>query len=184
MLWSILFLHEKLNLGGMLGIGMIVCGMVVIGLSHLLQNRGSPLHVRGVMIALAVAIVISLYTLVDGKAVKNSSPLSYGLTMFVGVPFLTTAYNLRRYGWKQFAAAWDGPRLPLILTAILGVAAYLLALWAYTFAPLSYSGAIREVSVVIGAFLGWQFLQEKMGGTRLLGSIVIFVGILTIALFG
>lgn len=183
-LWSILFLHEKLNLGGMLGIGMIVCGMVVIGLSHLLQNRGSQLHVRGIMIALAVAIVISLYTLVDGKAVRNGSPLSYGLTMFVGVPLLTTTYNLRRYGWKQFTAAWDGTRLPLILTAILGIAAYLLALWAYTLAPLSYSGAIREVSVVIGAFLGWQFLKEKMGGTRLLGSIVIFVGILTIALFG
>jgi uncharacterized membrane protein len=60
----------------------------------------------------------------------------------------------------------------------------LLALLAYTFAPLSYSGAIREVSVVIGAFLGWQFLDEKMGGTRLIGSGVIFVGILVIAIFG
>jgi len=104
--------------------------------------------------------------------------------MFASVPILTTSYNLHRYGWKQFVAAWNGPRLPLILTAILGVAAYLLALIAYSFAPLSYSGAIREVSVVIGAFLGWQFLQEEMGTTRVLGSIVIFVGILITALFG
>ena len=63
------------------------------------------------------------------------------------------------------------------------MAAYLLALIAYSFAPLSYSGAIREVSVVIGAVLGWLFLEEPMGGTRLLGSTVIFAGILTIALF-
>jgi uncharacterized membrane protein len=62
------------------------------------------------------------------------------------------------------------------------VIAYLLALIAYSFAPLSYSGAIREVSVVIGAFLGWQFLEEPMGGTRVLGSMLIFAGILTIAL--
>jgi uncharacterized membrane protein len=48
---------------------------------------------------------------------------------------------------------------------------------------LSYSGAIREVSVVIGAFLGWIFLDEPMGSTRLIGSVVIFAGILTIALF-
>jgi drug/metabolite transporter (DMT)-like permease len=68
--------------------------------------------------------------------------------------------------------------------AILGVVAYLLALLAYTFAPLSYSGAIREVSVVVGAFLGWQFLQERMGGMRVLGSVVIFAGILIIAIFG
>jgi drug/metabolite transporter (DMT)-like permease len=64
------------------------------------------------------------------------------------------------------------------------VIAYLLTLVAYTFAPLSYSGAIREVSVVIGAFLGWQFLEEQMGRTRLLGSLVIFAGILIIAIFG
>ena len=62
--------------------------------------------------------------------------------------------------------------------------AYLLALSAYTFAPLSYSGAIREVSVVIGAFLGWRFLEEKMGALRVLGSIVIFVGVLITAMFG
>jgi len=184
MLWSVLFLHEKLTAGGVLGIGMIVCGMVIIGATSLIQNRGSKLHLKGVFVALAVALIISLYTLIDGTAVKNGPPLPYALTMFIFVPVLTTTYNLRRYGWKQFAAAWQGPRIPLILAAVLGVVAYLLALIAYTFAPLSYSGAIREVSVVIGAFLGWQFLEEKMGSTRLLGSIVIFAGILVIAVFG
>jgi drug/metabolite transporter (DMT)-like permease len=183
-LWSVLFLQEKLNLAGILGIGMIVSGMVMIGVTNLVQKRGSRPHLKGVMVALAVALIISLYTLVDGTAVKRGPALPYGLVVFLSVPFLTTVYNLRRYSWKQFAAVWNGPRLDLMLAATLGVAAYLLALLAYTFAPLSYSGAIREVSVVIGAFLGWQFLQEKMGGIRLCGSIFIFVGILTIALFG
>jgi drug/metabolite transporter (DMT)-like permease len=184
MVWSVLLLHERLTPGGILGVSMIVCGMVIIGATSLIQHRGSKLHLRGIFAALGVALVISLYTLIDGTAVKHGPALPYALTMFIFVPGLTTAYILRRYGWRQFAAAWQGPRLPLILAAILGVVAYLLALIAYTFAPLSYSGAIREVSVVIGAFLGWQFLDESMGGTRLLGSLVIFVGILIIALFG
>jgi drug/metabolite transporter (DMT)-like permease len=38
--------------------------------------------------------------------------------------------------------------------------------------------------VVFGAFAGWWFLKEKMGGVRLLGAIVIFAGILVIAIFG
>lgn len=184
MLWSVLFLDEYPTPGGLLGVGMIVTGMVIIGATSLLQSRGSRLHVKGVMVALAVALIISLYTLIDGTAVKNGPALPYALTMFMFVPVLTTTYNIRRFGWKQFAAAWKGPRLPLILAAALGVVAYLLALIAYSFAPLSYSGAIREVSVVIGAFLGWQFLDEQMGGTRLAGAIVIFAGILVIALFG
>ena len=74
--------------------------------------------------------------------------------------------------------------LILLVAAVLGVVAYLLALFAYTIAPVSYSGAIREMSVMIGAFLGWQFLGEQMGGTRVAGAIIIFAGILTIALFG
>ncbi len=184
MVWSILFLHETLTPGGILGIGMIVAGMVIIGATSLLQNRGSRLHLKGVLVALSVALIISLYTLIDGTAVKNGPPLPYALTMFMLVPFITTTYNLRRFGWKHFAAAWNGPRLPLLLAAVLGVVAYLLALIAYTFAPLSYSGSIREVSVVIGAFLGWRFLNEQMGGRRVLGAAVIFAGILTIALFG
>jgi drug/metabolite transporter (DMT)-like permease len=184
MLWSVLFLDEQLTPGGILGVSLIVLGMIIIGATSLIQNRGSRLHIRGVLVALAVALIISLYTLIDGTAVKNGPPLPYALTMFMFVPIFTTAYNVRRFGWRQFASAWRGPRIPLILAAVLGVVAYLLALIAYSFAPLSYSGAIREVSVVIGAFFGWRFLEEKMGGTRVLGSATIFLGILVIALLG
>ena len=184
MLWSILFLHETLTPGGMLGIGMIVTGMIIIGATSLIQNRGSRLHLKGVLVALSVALIISLYTLIDGTAVKNGPPLPYALTMFMLVPFVTTTYNVRRFGWKHFAAAWNGPRLPILIAAVLGVVAYLLALIAYTFAPLSYSGAIREVSAVIGAFLGWRFLKEEMGGVRVVGAAIVFAGVMVIAVFG
>jgi drug/metabolite transporter (DMT)-like permease len=184
MLWSVLFLHERLTNGGRLGVGMIVCGMIIIGATSLIQNNGSKLHMKGILLALGVALLISLYTFVDGTAVKQTPPLPYALTMFMLVPIPTTIFNIRRYGWTRFASAWNGSRATLIFAGILGIVSYLIALYAYTIAPLSYSGAIREVSVVIGAFLGWQFLGEKMGGTRVLGSIVIFVGILVIALFG
>jgi len=184
MLWSILFLHEDLTPGGMIGVGLIVCGMIVIGTTSLLQARGSRIQLKGILTALTVALIISLYTLIDGTAVKNGSPLSYALTMFMLVPTVTTTYNVRRFGWKRFVSAWNGPRIPLIFAAILGVVAYLLALIAYTIAPVSYSGAIREMSVVIGAFLGWQFLGERMGCMRVVGAIIIFAGILTITIFG
>jgi drug/metabolite transporter (DMT)-like permease len=64
------------------------------------------------------------------------------------------------------------------------VVAYLFALFANRIAPVSYSGAIREVSVVIGALLGWRLLGEKMGGMRVVGAVVIFAGILVITIFG
>jgi drug/metabolite transporter (DMT)-like permease len=183
-LWAALFLREKPTLGGFLGIAMIVCGIVVIGATSLLQNHEGKPHLKGIAIALTVAFIISVYTLLDGFAVKHGPSLPYALSMFTLVPVLTTPFIVRHYGWKHLVEAWVGGRLRLIALGLLGVVAYAIALFAYSFAPLNYSEAIREVSVVIGAFAGWRFLGEKMGGYRVLGSVVIFAGILLIGIYG
>jgi len=183
-LWAALFLREKPTLGGFFGIALIICGIVVIGATSLLQNHENKPHLKGIAIALTVAFIISVYTLVDGFAVKHGPSLPYALSMFVVVPVMTTPFILRRYGWKHLAGAWVEGRLRLIALGLLGVVAYAIALFAYSFAPLNYSEAIREVSVVIGAFAGWRFLGEKMGGYRVLGAAVIFGGILLIAIYG
>jgi drug/metabolite transporter (DMT)-like permease len=183
-LWSAIFLHEKLTAGGYIGLAMVTGGMVVIGATTLIQSTGEKPHLRGILTALSVAFIISIYTLVDGTAVKNGQALPYGLFMFSMTPFVTTPYLVQKFGWYRFADSWRKNRGYLLLGGVLGLVAYMMALFAYTFAPLSYSGAIREVSVVIGAFLGWQFLKEEMGGVRVIGSAIVFAGVMVIAIFG
>lgn len=183
-LWSAIFLHERLTVGGYIGMTLITGGIVVIGATTLLQNRSEKPHLRGILTALSVALIISIYTFIDGTAVKSGPALPYGLFMFVMVPFVTTPYLTRRSGWAPFAQAWRKNRGYLLLGGALGLVAYMLALFAYTFAPLSYSGAIREVSAVIGALLGWRFLKEQLGGIRVIGSVIVFVGVMVIAFFG
>jgi drug/metabolite transporter (DMT)-like permease len=100
------------------------------------------------------------------------------------IPFATTPYIARRYGITRFIEVWNKNRGYLLLGGVLGLVAYMLALFAYTFAPLSYSGAIREVSAVIGAFLGWRFLKEELGGVRVAGAAIVFTGVMVIAIFG
>ena len=183
-LWSAIFLREQLTAGGYIGLAMITGGMIVIGATTLIQSNGEKPHLRGILIALSVALIISIYTFIDGTAVKNGPALPYGLSMFVMVPFVTTPYLTRKYGWSHFADMWNQKRGYLLLGGVLGLVAYMLALFAYTFAPLSYSGAIREVSAVIGAFIGWRFLKEEMGGVRVAGSVIVFAGVMVIAIFG
>jgi drug/metabolite transporter (DMT)-like permease len=184
--WAAIILSEIPTLGGSVGILLIIVGLVIFGATSLFQNHENKPHVRGIMLALGVAFIISVYTIVDGTAVKQEpdAALSYALSMFALVPLLTTPVVVRRFGWGVFAEAWREQRWRLVLGGVLGVVAYTTALFAYSFAPLNYSEAIREVSVVIGAFFGWRFLGEKMGGYRLVGAMVIFAGILMIALFG
>lgn len=185
-IWAALFLLEIPTAGGLIGIALIILGLVVIGVTSLINNHENKPHLKGILLALGVAVIISVYTIVDGIAVKQqpNASLSYALSMFALVPLMTTPLVIRKYGWSAYALAWREQRYRLLLGGVLGVIAYTTALFAYSFAPLNYSEAIREVSVVIGAFFGWKFIGEKMGGYRLLGASVIFAGILLIALFG
>jgi drug/metabolite transporter (DMT)-like permease len=188
LLWAALFLKEIPSFGGFIGIALIVCGLAIIGATSLFQNGTSRLAVRpqfrGIVIALSVAFVISLYTLVDGFAVKRGPALPFGLMLFLIMPFLTTPLILRSYGWASWLAAWREQPWQLVLVGVLGIVAYLFALLAYSIAPVNYSEAIREVSVVMGAFAGWYFLGEKMGKIRIWGAVAIFAGIVLIAVFG
>ncbi len=184
LLWSLLFLHEKLTGWGLVGLVLIISGLVLTGASSLIQNRKNIPNIKGIAAALATAFFISVYTFVDGIAVKRTPALPYGLLMFSLIPIWSTPFVLRNYGWSQVVGEWKVQPGRFLVTGFLGVVAYLIALYAYSFAPISYSGAIREVSVVLGALAGWRFLGEKLGSVRVIGAFVIFAGILTIALFG
>jgi len=183
-IWTALFLGEIPTTGGLIGILLVVFGLATIGATGLFTHHATKPQFRGVAIALSIALVISIYTLVDGYAVKNAPALNYGLSLFVLIPFLTTPMIIRHYGWNRMFESLRKQPTRLILVGVLGVVAYLFALLAYSIAPVNYSEAIREVSVVIGAFAGWYCLGERMGKFRLLGAMVIFGGILLIAIYG
>ena len=141
-------------------------------------------HLRGIVIALSIAVVISVYSAIDGAAVKHTPTFPYATIIFFLAPIFMTPFMLSQYRWDALKAEFLIDQWRIILIGVLIVSAYLLALLAYSLAPVSYSGAVREVSVVIGAFAGWRFLGEELGRVRLFGALVIFAGILIIAMYG
>ena len=184
LLWSLLFLHEKITGWGLLGLALIISGLILTGTSSLIQNWTNLPNIKGILAALLTAFFISVYTFVDGIAVKRGPALPYGLLMFALIPVWSTPFVLRSFGWTQVVGEWKAQPVRFLIAGFLGVLAYLIALYAYSFAPISYSGAIREVSVVLGALAGWRFLGENLGSVRVVGAIIIFSGILIVALLG
>jgi drug/metabolite transporter (DMT)-like permease len=183
-IWSILFLGEKLTLGGGLGLGLIILGLFVVGGGNLFQGQRETPHLRGVLLALLLAVLISIYSTIDGYAVRQTPAISYAVFIFLLPPLLTAPFVYHRYGWQVLKFDLAKYRIRIVSIGLLAVSAYMIVLAAFSIAPVSYSGAIREVSVVIGAVAGWRFLGERLGGWRLGGSIIIFCGILVIAFFG
>ncbi|MCC6300453.1 MAG: EamA family transporter [Anaerolineales bacterium] len=182
--WSLLFLRETLTPGGGVGLVLIVGGLLIIGVNALTQAHVTRVHFKGVAVAVFIAFLISIYSTIDGSAVKNGYAMPYVMTLFALVPFVISPFIFRQYNWARVkdALAKEPVRVPL--AGVLGVLAYLMAVFAFSIAPLSYAGAVREISVVFGALAGWRLLKEKMGGVRVFGAFVIFAGVLMIALFG
>ena len=181
--WAAIFLGERFTFGGVTGIVVIIAGLLIVGGSSLFQTHARP-HLRGILLALLLALLISIYSTLDGIAVKQTAALPYVILLFLCVPIFTAPLIFRQYGWSKLKDdLWTHP-WQLAAIGILTIGAYSLALWAYSIAPLGYAGAVREVSVVMAAFAGWQFLGEKLGGLRVIGAVIIFIGILVIAIFG
>jgi drug/metabolite transporter (DMT)-like permease len=182
-LWSVLFLREQLTAGGVVGIVILIAGLLIVGSSGWFRLDGRP-HWRGILPALVVALCISVYTVIDGAAVKLTSPFAYAPLIYLVSCAYMTPFIVSRHGWTSLKEEFrtHGRRLALIGALI--VTAYFMALLAYRISAVSYAGGIREVGIVMGAFAGWRFLGEKFGGWRIFGSIVIFAGILMIAVFG
>jgi drug/metabolite transporter (DMT)-like permease len=186
--WAALFLGEELTPGGILGLAVIVAGLLVLGLTGLLSARSAKetdrsVRWKGVLLAALVAVLISIYSTIDAAAVRMTGTLPYTILVFLLAPVLTAPLVVARYRGR-LGQVWRRGAGRILAIGLLTVSAYLLVLFAYRIAPLGYSGAIREISVVLAALAGWRFLGERMGGLRLLGAGIVFAGILLIAFLG
>ncbi|HVF25434.1 MAG TPA: EamA family transporter, partial [Anaerolineales bacterium] len=102
-LWSFIFLNEQLTSGGMLGLALIIAGLLIIGISTLMHSHVSRLHFKGLAVALFIALLISIYTTIDGAAVRHGTAyaMPYVMTMFAVVPLPITPFIIRQYGWPR-----------------------------------------------------------------------------------
>ena len=184
-LWAVLFLGDRPTLSGLLGIGLLIAGLVVVGsTSWWRQRHTSSLAGAALGLALATACCVSIYSAIDGAAVRHVAPLPYTVLVVGLAGVLITPLIALRYGGKAILTEMRTNWQRILLTGVLSLLTYMLVLWAYSFSSVSYGGAIREISVVIAAFIGWRWLDEGFGRARVLGSVLIFLGILVIALIG
>jgi drug/metabolite transporter (DMT)-like permease len=192
--WAGIFLEEKRSLYGLLGVATIVARIYLINLPSLRDWRRpvAGFQEPAARWALLTGLLISAYQMVDKLAVTHVDARPY-LVLILSVAWLALTLQ-----WLQPArrrALLDevtpskgrGARaiwLPLIVGALLGNASYLLVLWVLTTTPVTYVAPVREVSVVIGAWIAVRFLGERGGAVRILASALIVLGIALISLLG
>ncbi|MGH7495017.1 MAG: DMT family transporter [bacterium] len=183
MFWSMLLMNERPTSLGLTGVIFILAGLMNVARGEKAHNlRG--MHAKGVALALIVAVMISIYSFIDAAAVRMVAPLPYLAMVHALTGFFLLPLVVQRHGWRAILAKgrFHFPHIAWI--AVLMPLGYILVLKAYAMAPVSYVGAMREVSIVFAAFAGWRWLGEDFGRRRSLGALLIFGGILLVAIGG
>jgi drug/metabolite transporter (DMT)-like permease len=184
-LWAIIFLKETPSATGKVGLAVLTGGLMIVGSSKWWSVRKKGIgSATGFGLACLVALTISIYSVIDGAAVKLADAAAYTVLVFVLTAIFAIPVIFKLYGWGAIKTEGRSHWLRAAAIGCLSLLAYMLVLYTYTFAPVSYGGAIREISIVFGALAGWLWLKESFGFVRAIGAAVIFAGILTILLGG
>lgn len=180
---SVAILGEPLSSGGWIGLLCLSAGILGMAAAHAVAARSALAPGgRATAFALANALVIALYTLVDGVGARRSGhAVAYTLWMLLltAIPYLALVAGRRgRALWSETRRRW-----PVALAGgACAAGSYALALWAMTQAPVAVVAALRETSILFGALIAALVLKERFGPARQLAAGAIVAGIVILRL--
>jgi len=175
-----IFLGEKLSLIGLLGILIIFIGVYVLHLKGLTRDdlvtpitylmSGSSRY------AVIAALGTTVYSITDKLGVTTVDPLLYSFWLGFSVTGMMIIVTLKRRGLQAIRDEFSSP-FRIMFAGLLMRGGYMMVLYAMSLAQVSYILALRQISVVLGALLGVVFLGESYGKVRIIGSLIIFIGV-------
>ncbi|MFD1216618.1 DMT family transporter [Microbulbifer celer] len=173
---ALVFLDESLQTLQIIGVLLITCGIFSLILKEL--NVGT----RGVLYSLGTGIAITGYTTLGAGGVRSATePLSFvaWLEILSGGGIILSVLVTRPLKGLAFA------RKNLLRSSLSGVLATMgfgIALWATSMMPVAAVAATRECSILFASAISVFLMKERFSPQRVLGALIIFCGIGTLAL--
>jgi drug/metabolite transporter (DMT)-like permease len=172
---SAFLLGEMLPTIGWIGIAVLALGV------FLMSFRGgrdlARMDRRAVGFALFTAVTICGYSIVDGIGARVSgNPHAYAVSLFVwdGLAMVVMASLRRGTDYPvQLLRQWK----PAFIGGALSFAAYWIAIWAMTVAPIAIVAALRETSVLFAAAIAVFILREPLRAIRVAAALMIVCGL-------
>jgi uncharacterized membrane protein len=168
-------LRESISMTGTIGIICTSLGIILIGL-HRGSQKGSN---KGLIYAILVGLTMIFYSIIDKMAVAYVDPIVYILGLFFLSMFFLTPYMLITKK-NELAEAWRKYKRYSMIIGIGSAAGYLIILFVFRLAQVSYVVAVREASVALGAILGMTYLGEGRSKGKILGVGLILTGLILI----
>lgn len=171
---SLLFLSDDLEATEIIGILVLGSGIALMARGVLTNGESRRL----LPLALGSAMATAGYTLADGLGARVSGdPIAYvgWLMVFSAVFFTPAIVALKgRAVLRANRRAW----MFGMVAAAASYAAYAIAVWAMTVAPIALVGALRETSIFFAVVIGWFFFNEKMDAPKVIAAVLIVSGVM------
>ncbi|MDO8627182.1 MAG: DMT family transporter, partial [Candidatus Diapherotrites archaeon] len=147
----------------------------------LLKPLKALIEDKGAKIMLFIAFVWGISSVYDKIGIQNSSPIFLGI---VSSLFLTIGlFPLMLWKSKNITKQIRENFKPILLSGVAMAFLVVFQMIAMSLALVVYVIAIKRTSTLISTFFGWLFFKEKNIKSRLLGAVIMFVGVLFITLF-
>ena len=133
---------------------------------------------RGIVAGLLAAFIWGAFPVVTKLGVETGSHLDnlditvlrFGISGIILLPFLL-AKGLNGVNWKAIVLMVIGAGVPYMLVVSLGL----------TYAPAAHFGVITpSTMLVFSAIFGWLVLGETLNTSRLIGLVIIIMGVVCI----
>lgn len=176
---------ETPTLLGALGVLCIGGGVVSVGLATRRRDDDDDRRVtRSIGLAVATAVFIAGYTLIDGVGVRVAGGVVSYLVWLTAIQGTLFALGALAIGGRPLAREVWQRRGTALLTGVLSAGGYAVALWAMVRAPIALVAALRETAVLFAAIIGFFVLREPFGRRRIVAAAVVAAGAVLVRLGG
>ena len=178
-------LGERLNFMGVVGISLIVIGSYCLNISRIKGGLIAPIKAvfneQGSWLMLLVSFIYSITSVLGKIGILHSNPYFFGSTYFILLALLMTALMPLMPG-ASMTRLISFPVKGMILGAIYATMVFSHML-AISQVAAAYMVSVKRISLLIGILYGaWWFREERIV-ERLLGAVIMLIGVFLIGLF-
>ncbi len=175
---AFLFFGEVFSWGQLVGVAVLLSGIFGLALYNLKNLKLERETLNAALgFALATGAFVALYTSYDAYGIRASTdPFTFLAWLFVidswSMPILGLIYaRSRNILLGGQGLLWRGP-----LGGIVAIASFGSLLMATRLGKIGEAAVLRETSTVFAALIGWVFLKETVGLSRVVLIALIALG--------
>jgi uncharacterized membrane protein len=175
-----LVIDERINLTGWVAVVLILTGTIFMHLESFALRSWRTLWRSCKNIstgyALLAAFTVACNTLLGKMAVAQMEPFLYLYLYTMVIAIMYGFVILTRHMGTEIKGEWKAHKFKIIQVGFFNSFSYLLALFALTMSKATYVGGLRQLSVVVGLFFGFRYLNEHISLPKIIGVMISLIG--------